>query len=101
MNVAELQKKLLAAARANPPSDAVPYAFEKRILARLGARPAEDSLAIWNRTLWQAVAPCVAVMLLLGVWTFLAQGNDSSGDTLAAELEDSLYAPSDNQTEIW
>ena len=39
MNLAELERKLIAAARANPPSDRVPYAFEKRIMARL-AEPA-------------------------------------------------------------
>ena len=39
MNLAELERKLIAAARANPPSDRVPYAFEKRIMARLAARP--------------------------------------------------------------
>ena len=33
----ETGQKLLAAARAQPPSEAVPYAFERRILARLGA----------------------------------------------------------------
>ena len=38
MNIAELQKKLLAAARANPPGDRVPYAFEKRVMALLAAR---------------------------------------------------------------
>ena len=31
MNLEPLQKKLLAAARAHPPSDRVPYAFEQRI----------------------------------------------------------------------
>ena len=64
-------------------------------------RPALDLFAIWNRTLWQAVAPCLAVTLFLGVWTFLAQRNDNSRETLAADLENSLYAPLDNQTETW
>ena len=40
-------------------------------------------------------------MLLLGVWTFLSQGSDNPGETLAADLEDSLYVPLDNQTEAW
>jgi hypothetical protein len=101
MNMAELQKKLLAAARANPPSDAVPYAFEERIMARLAAKPALDILATWNRTLWQAAAPCVAVTLLLGAWTRFAPRTDSSRETLAAELESSLYLPFDNSTETW
>src|SRR5256712_8902434 len=101
MNMAELQKKLLAAARANPPSDHVPYAFEERIMAQLPAKPASDILVTWNRTLWQAAAPCVAVMLLLGAWTRFAQHTDSSRETLAADLESSLYLPFDNSTETW
>ena len=101
MNMAELQKKLFAAARANPPSDNVPYAFEERIMARLAAKPAFDILATWNRTLWQAAAPCVAVMLLLGAWTRFAQRADSSRETLAADLESSLYLPFDNSAETW
>ena len=101
MNIGELQKKLLASARANPPSDDVPYAFEKRLMAQLSSKPAADILATWNRTLWQAAAPCVAVMLLLGAWTRFAQQADSSGETLAADLESSLYLPFDNSTETW
>ena len=53
------------------------------------------------RSLWQAVAPCLAVTLFLGVWTFFAQHHDNSRETLAADLENSLYAPLDNQTETW
>ena len=101
MNLAELQKKLLASARANPPSADVPYAFEKRIMAQLPAKPAFDRLATWNRTLWQAAAPCVALMLLLGAWTRFAQHTDTSRETLAADLESSLYLPFDNSTETW
>ncbi|PYK97437.1 MAG: hypothetical protein DME18_08600 [Verrucomicrobia bacterium] len=101
MNLAELQRKLLAAARANRPGEDVPYAFEKRVVARLPGKPATDLLASWNRTLWHAVAPCVAVVLLLGVWTFLSQRNDNSGETLAADLENTLYAPFDSQIETW
>src|SRR6266516_341544 len=101
MNMAELQKKLFAAARANPPSDDVPYAFEERIMAQLQAKPAFDILASWNRTLWQAAAPCVAVMLLLGVWTRFAPRSDSFPETLAADLESSLYLLFDNSPETW
>src|SRR6185295_13038791 len=101
MNLAQLQNKLLASARENPPSDDVPYAFEKRIMAQLPAKPAFDLLAAWNRTLWQAAAPCVAVMLLLGAWTRFVQHTDSSHETLATDLESSLYLPFDNSTETW
>ena len=101
MNIAELQKKLLASARANPPSDDVPYAFEQRILAALPSKPAFDILATWNRTLWQAAAPCVAVMLLLGAWSRLAQNANNPRESLAADLESSLYLPFDNSTDTW
>src|SRR2546429_320289 len=40
MNLAELHKKLLAAARAHQPRADVPYAFEKRVMARLAGKPA-------------------------------------------------------------
>ena len=72
MNLAELERKLIAAARANPPSDRVPYAFEKRIMARLAARPMADDWELWARALWRAAAPCVAIMVLLGAWSFFA-----------------------------
>jgi len=100
MNLAELEKKLLDAARAHHPDEHVPYAFEQRVMARLAKGPTLDPIAIWNRILWQAVTPCVAVMLLLGVWTFLSPREDNSGETLAADLENSLYLPFDNQTDI-
>ena len=35
MNLAELETKLIAAARCHPPGDRVPYAFEQRVMARL------------------------------------------------------------------
>ncbi|SRR6266542_5131622 len=100
MNLAELQEKLLSAARAHPLVEHVPYAFEKRVMARLSQKPLRDSLAVWNRTLWQAAAPCVAVMLLVGAWAIFSPLRDTNGDTLAADLENSLYAPFENQTEI-
>lgn len=71
MNLAELERRLLAAARAHPPGDAVPYAFEQRILARLKAAPAADPLAFWARALWRGALSCLAVVLLLGAFSWL------------------------------
>ena len=94
MNLAELERKLIAAARANPPSDRVPYAFEKRIMAHLAARPQADGWELWGRALWRAAAPCVAIMLLLGAWSFFAQGNLPAND-LSQDLEQTLLAAVD------
>jgi hypothetical protein len=95
MNLAELERKLIAAARANPPSDRVPYAFEKRIMARLVARPVVDDWALWGRALWRAAAPCVAIMLLLGAWSFFAPPTSASANDLSQELEQTLLAAVD------
>ena len=71
MNLNSLHDKLLAAARANPPSDRMPYAFEQRILARIRQQPAPDLGALWTRMLWRAAAPCVAIALTIGAWSFV------------------------------
>src|SRR5713101_2070252 len=97
MNVDELRRKLIAAARANPPSDHVPYAFEKRILARLTARPALDHWAVWARALWFAAAPCVAVMLLLSAWSFFGQPANPTSSDLSQEFENTVLAAVDQE----
>jgi hypothetical protein len=101
MNLAELQKKLLAAARANCPSDAVPYAFEKRVMAHIASQSAVDIATLWNRILWRATAPCVAIMVLLGAWTMLSGYHNGSAETLAADLENTVLAPFENLGETW
>jgi len=98
MNLDELQQKLIATARANPPSDAVPYAFEKRILAQIAARPALDGLALWSRALWRATAPCAAIMLLLCAWSFFASNSGPPPADLTQEFENTVLAASDQDS---
>jgi hypothetical protein len=95
MNLVELQQKLLAAARSNPPSERVPYAFEKRIMARLTALPLPDGWALWSRALWRAAAPCVAVMLLLGAWSLFTPPASPPANDLSQDLENTLLAAAD------
>jgi hypothetical protein len=71
MNAELLRQKLLASARAHPPSDRVPYAFEKRIMARLRGREVPDAWSAWGALLWRAVAPCFALMLMAGIGSFV------------------------------
>lgn len=90
MNIAELHKKLIAAARTESPSDRVPYAFEKRIMAAIKAAPVADAWSLWGGALWRAAAPCVAVMLAISAWTaYDSRVNGSDHPT----LEDAVYAP--------
>jgi len=94
MNVNELQKKLIAAARVGAPDDRVPYAFEKRIMALIPAVPRTDSAALWVRGLWQAAVSCVAVAMLCGAWSFLSPAANSSDD-LSQNFENTLLASVD------
>ena len=92
MNMEHLRNKLIAVARANPPRDHVPYAFEKRILARLAGLPAADSWTAWTGLLWRAAAPCLGITLVLSVLT-LATGGLSGGEApLGEALESTVYA---------
>lgn len=95
MNLTELQRKLTAAARANPPSERVPYAFEQRILARVAALPNVDHWALWARGLWKAVAPCAAIMLLLAAWSYFGHATNPPPNNLAQDFENTVLAAAD------
>ena len=93
MNLPELHKKLIAAARSNPPSERVPFAFEKRITALLASSPALDYWAMWSRALWRGAVGCIAVVLLLGaITTFLPR---NKGDDLSQDFENTMLASAD------
>jgi hypothetical protein len=94
MNVIELQKKLIAAARANTPDDRVPYAFEKRIIALIPKATPTDSMALWVRGLWQAAASCAVIALMCGAWAFFNPAGNS-GDDLSQNFETTLLASVD------
>ncbi len=100
MNLEELQRKLLNAARANPPGDGVPYAFEKRITALLESNPAPDFATLWARALWRAAVPCVAVAIVLGAWTFIPHNTGvSNTEDLSQHFEQALLADVDQTGE--
>src|SRR5271166_2414530 len=86
MDLAELQKKLIAAARATVPGDDVPYAFEKRVAALLASRAAPQNLDGWVRGFWRAAVSCVAVALLCGAWSLLTPTIAPSAATASTDL---------------
>jgi hypothetical protein len=93
MDLNRLQAKLINVARQNPPSDAVPYAFEKRVMARL-TRPVADAWSLWGPALWRAALPCVFIMLALGATSHFT--NSDSSEDLSSALEDTVYAALDS-----
>ena len=92
MNLIELNKKLLAAARRNPPSDRVPYAFEKRIMAQLAAQPLLDTWAFLVRGFWRAAAPCITITVLLGAWAVFTPIDNPTTTKLSQEFENTVLA---------
>jgi hypothetical protein len=95
MNLAELQKKLIAAARLNPPDDRVPYAFEKRITALIAARAGADHWMFWTRGLWRAAASCVAVAVVFGAVSLFTPAASDNGNDLSQDFENTLLASVD------
>ncbi len=99
MRLTELQRKLIAAARANPPGQGVPYAFEKRVTALLAARPAMDNLVLWMHGLWRAAVSCLAIALMLGVWAFFNPATGAGREDLSQNFESTLLAAVDQSTQ--
>ena len=100
MNLAELQQKLIAVARANPPADSVPYAFEKRIMARLAGQTVQDQWSIWGHAFSRAAVFCVVFMLVLAGGSFLVQPAASNSETLSQDVEHTLFAAVDNSSTV-
>ena len=95
MNIAELQRKLVGAARANVPDGRVPYAFEKRVTALLASRVAPQNLDLWVHGLWRAAVSCVAIALVCSAWSFLNPASSSNAPDLSQNFENTLLASVD------
>jgi hypothetical protein len=100
MNLENLRTKLIAAARHDAPADDVPYAFEKRIQARIRNQPIEDIWSLWANGLWKGAAACAAISaisIVLSLWALPALADDPP----AAPFETVVLAGADELTESW
>ena len=95
MNLTELQKTLIAAARQQAPDERVPYAFEKRITALIVARAGADHWMFWARGLWCAAASCVALAVVFGAVSLFQPVASDSGSDLSQDFENTLLASAD------
>jgi hypothetical protein len=101
MKIEELEKKFRMAARAIPPSDQVPYAFEKRIMSRLVKDCATDFWSVWGQLLWKAATPFLAIMLFMSLWSAFELENKRDSETLAIDLERVVMSPVAQAEESW
>ncbi len=99
MDLDNLQDKLIAVARAIPASDHVPFAFEKRIMARLAGRPV-DLLGAWSTALWRAAVSCVAIVVLSGAWSIFSHSHESEPD-FSRDFETAVFASAYSGDEVW
>lgn len=101
MNIRNIQNNLILAAKSNPPSDRVPYAFEKRIMQRIGSLPKVDVWSLWGQGLWRAVAPCFAIMVLIFAWSTFVQKPSPAPELVASDFESTVLAPLDGMKDTW
>lgn len=111
MNLQALKTRLIEAARAATPSDAVPYGFESRVMSRVraaaaGASSAGDLLTEWTRGLWRAavssVGVCVVAFAVNVSLPAPAPSSDwaDSMDVLSADLDSTSPAGADVVPEL-
>ncbi len=94
MNYDQLQKSLLQAARQDVPSEQVPLAFERRIMARLATAP-KDVLTEWTAAFWRLALPSMAGAAIACVINFSTPStlpDDGSVTEFAAADLDSFVA---------
>jgi len=99
-DVEHLRRALMRAARACPPSAAVPEGFERRVLARLrqGAHEPEPVLA-WVHGLVRAAWASAAVALVLCAWLW-GSNPVTSGTGPAPDLETTLLAVMEDSSSL-
>jgi hypothetical protein len=100
MNLAELQRKLLTAARKGS-DDRVPYAFEKRVMARLGTVRRTDEWALWARSLWCGAAVCTGITLAIGAWSWFPANDSRPVLSFAQDLEQTILVSVDDGDSTW
>jgi len=105
MNLSELQQHLLAAARRNPPGDQVPYAFEKRVMARITANPPAPAAygvwLAWSRSLWVGAAACTAIALITCLSVPARADDPGSGSSFSEGVEQDIMAFTDDFDNAW
>jgi hypothetical protein len=99
MRLSHLQNKLITAARKNTPGEQVPYAFEKRIMARLAAHSPMNAWALWGQSLWRAAISCVAITALCGLWCVVSAPSAKTSDTFSQDFESAVFASMDQHVE--
>jgi hypothetical protein len=105
MDIDRLQTELLRAARADRPSDRVPLAFERRVMARLAERIRRDPWSEWTTAFWRAAMSGGAIALLAVAVNWATPGavNDLAEDPELFAVADSAPAAATDEPaqDLW
>lgn len=100
MNLDHLHNKLITAARATPADDRVPYAFEKRVLARLAEGVRVDLLSAWSTALWRGALACLVITMLSGAWLLWTEQQPDQPE-FAHDFSAAVFASAGSTDEVW
>jgi hypothetical protein len=92
MNWEPIIDRLLSAARSEPTNGDVPYAFEKRIMARLESASPLDMWTLWAHELWRSAALCLAIMTLSGLWWIWPAPDNAASADFGQEFQHAVFA---------
>ena len=87
-----LERRLIAAARKDPPPSQVPLAFEKRIMARIGSSLPFSPWVLWCAPLWRAAISCVAITLLCGLWCLVCAPKTERSESFSQAFEGAVFS---------
>lgn len=91
MNTDSLYRTLIRAGRTDPPSEKVPYAFEKRIMAAVRGISKPDPMKGWVLGLWRAAvsfAGVAAIICVLAVRLPVAEDDSSVTTAVPAAVQE-------------
>lgn len=100
MDLVELERKLTAAARANQPSDNVPVAFEKRIMARLIELRYPDYSVLWVRGLWRGALASIAASCAVFALVMILTPRASECEIFTDRFESAMLAGVELEQEL-
>jgi hypothetical protein len=92
MNLDTLIDRLLTVARSEPPNCQVPYAFEKRIMARLMSAAPADTWTLWGQALWRSAALCLIIMTVSGLWWIWPAPEGPLSADFSQEFQHAIFA---------
>ena len=101
MSIEERTQQFVRIARSIPTNDAVPLAFEQRIMARLADPMPLELFELWTRLLWKLAAGGIAIAFLAAIWAASAPKQSPLIPDLANDLEKTILAPFGSMSRPW